>query len=318
MTPRRPLLSFGFRSVLLVVPVAAVLPVACGGYESDTGTGGAAGSPQAGVGGAGGSAQAGVGGSAAGVGGTGGSAQAGTGGTSGAGGAGAQAGTGAASGAGGSAQAGSGAGGSSGSGAGGGAGEGGQGAACEEQAACGGDVVGTWAVQDCSRTLGGNANMQGLGLGCMMAPVTGSLGISGTITFNADGTYMDNTMTAGAATLELPNACLNVSGTTTTCDNVDNALDSIGFAKGGLCVDNAATTGCTCSVTVAQTGGFGVPSFDAAPNGTYKSADNKLTLTAFGIDTLYPYCVSGTTMVLTIESASKTGEATGPIVLQKQ
>ncbi len=317
MNPRRPLVTLGFGTVLLALPVVAVVPAACGGYDSEAGTGGVGGSAQAGTGGTGGTAQAGIGGSA--QGGTGGSAQAGTGGASGS----AQAGTGAASGAGGSAQAGSGgtsgAGGSSGSGVSGGAGEGGQGASCDALAPCGGDLVGAWTVADCPQTAVGDVDLTSLGLGCTTVPGMGTLQVAGTITFNADGTYADNTTTAGESSLELPPSCLTVSGFTTTCDKVDNALGSIGFSSGGsVCVDNAATTGCSCTAPVAQTGGFGFVSVEADTAGTYTAASNKLTLTVFGTDTLYSYCVSGSTAVLTLDSKSKAGQATGPIVLQKQ
>jgi hypothetical protein len=214
----------------------------------------------------------------------------------------------------------SGSGGASGSGTGGvqgGSGGGGQ-AACAAVTPCGGDVVGTWSVaSSCTLTVSGMANMMGFGLGCASAPVTGSLTVTGTWTAMPGGTYMDDTTTSGEEELELPPGCLTVSGTTTTCDALSSPLRAMGYAA-VTCIDNLATSGCTCSATVQQMGGLGVVSVDAAPSGVFTAMDNKLVTTAFGTDTEYSYCLSGSTLTMTPQGMLKAGTVTGPIVLQKQ
>ena len=216
-------------------------------------------------------------------------------------------------------------GGTSGSGGAGGSGSGGmQGgsgggqADCSAVTPCGGDVVGTWNVaSSCTLTVGGMANMMGFGLGCSSAPITGSLTVIGTWTAMPGGTYTDDTTTSGEEELELPPGCLTVSGTTTTCDALSSPLQAMGFAS-VTCIDNPATTGCTCSATVQQTGGLGVVSVDAAPSGVFTAMDNKLVTTAFGTDTEYSYCVSSSALTMTPQGMLKAGTVTGPIVLQKQ
>jgi hypothetical protein len=314
MNPRRPLLTLGVSTLFFALPVAAVFPSGCGNYESDpvkggAGTGGTTGGTGGSAAGVGGSAagMVGAGGSAAGMVGAGGSA-AGTGGAAGS----AQAGTGTAAGgmpsSGGMAT----------SGTSGGAGEGGGSeASCDDVAPCGGDVVGTWTVASCPLTVTGDVNMMGFGLDCKTAPITsGTLEITGTVEFLADGSFNDNTTTTGTSALELPELCKHVSGTTTDCEALGNSLDSLGF-KSGVCTDNTTTGGCACTTVTEQMGGLALVSPDFSNTGLYKTADNKLVTTVFGNDAEYPYCVAGNTLTMTLATVSKTGPVTGPIVLQK-
>ena len=237
--------------------------------------------------------------------GSGGTGPAGSGGTSG------QAGGGA-GGTAGQAGGGAGGGGAGGSGAGGGAG------GCTAVAACGGNVVGTWTAAACPLTVTGTVDVSGLGLAldCMSGPVTGMLQVSGTITLNADGTFMDGTTTMGMATFELPAPCLELSGTRTTCDMIDGPIQSVGFRE-LTCLNNAATMGCSCTGVVNQNGGLGMVSINADMTGTYTIAANTLTTDSFGHRVPYEYCVAGNTLTMSLEAVSKTGEAMGPIVLQK-
>jgi hypothetical protein len=95
---------------------------------------------------------------------------------------------------------------------------------CTNVTPCGGDVVGTWVAAGSCLPISGMADMTGFGLGCTAAPVTGTLEVTGAWTANADGTFIDQTTTSGDSQIELPPACLNVSGTTTTCDRLGGAL----------------------------------------------------------------------------------------------
>jgi hypothetical protein len=183
---------------------------------------------------------------------------------------------------------------------------------------CGGDVVGTWTATACPLMLSGEVDMTGFGLGCTSGTVTsGSLELAGTFTADAGGTYTDNTATTGEEEIELPAECLVVSGTTTTCADLQGAVgSSLGYSS-FTCVDNAVSGGCTCNGSVDQLGGLAMVSINASTSGTYTSVDDALTSTALGTDTEYSYCITANTMVMTLQSLSKIGTLMGPIVLQK-
>jgi hypothetical protein len=190
-------------------------------------------------------------------------------------------------------------------------------ASCEPVEPCGGDVVGTWVAAGSCLPVSGMADMSGFGLGCTAAPVTGALEVSGTWTANADGSFTDGTTTSGDSQIELPEECLNVSGTTTSCDRLGGALQALGFAT-VTCVDAESGSGCTCSATAEQTGGLAMLVFGPPTTGTYMTADNVVTTsTPAGSNTEYAYCVSDNTMVMTPQTTGKTGALTGTIVFVK-
>jgi hypothetical protein len=277
--------------------VFAWLFAGCGSYDdgAKNGTGGASGS----------TATGGTSGTA-----TGGTAGAGTSGSSG---------TGAQAGSGGSGAPTGGAGGAGGAGTGGAqSGSGGQ-ISCTEVAPCGGDVIGTWSAASCELSVSGMGDVGLAGLGCTMAPVTGSLSVSGTWTAVAGGTYMDNTTTTGQVVHELSAECLNVSGFETTCDRI--VLDSIGLPSpeppAQQCVDNAATEGCTCTTTINQQGGLAQVSISGSMSGTFATSGNDLVTTADTVDTEYSYCVAGNTLTMILNTASAS-PIMSPIVFQKQ
>jgi len=186
---------------------------------------------------------------------------------------------------------------------------------CEAVEPCGGDVIGTWVVAGACLPVSGMANMAGFGLGCTEAPVTGALEVTGTWSANSDGTFTDETTTAGDSQLELSPSCLNVSGTTTTCDRLDGALQALGYAS-VTCAD-AASGGCTCTGTVQQTGGMGFVVLGAPAGGSYTTANNVIT-TAGRNPRDYSYCVSGNRLTVTPQGVSNTGSLTGTIVFEKQ
>ena len=282
-----------FVAVSANMMVVAWLLAGCGSYDdpAKNGTGGASGSTS--TGGMSGTATGGTGGA----------------GTSGSSGTGGQAGSGGSAPTGGAGGAGTGAGGSGGGGP----------IDCTDLAPCGGDVIGTWAAASCELTVSGMADIALAGLGCTMAPATGSLLVSGTWTASAGGTYMDDTTTTGQVVHELAAACLMVSGFATTCDRV--VLDSIGLPSpeppAQQCVDNDATEGCTCTTTINQHGGLAQISISAPTSGTYTTSGNELVRTADGVDTEYSYCVAGNTLTVTPGTASA-APTMGPIVFQKQ
>lgn len=186
---------------------------------------------------------------------------------------------------------------------------------CDNVTPCGGDIVGTWVAAGSCLPVSGMADMTGFGLGCTTAPVTGMLAVSGTWTANPDGTFMDQTTTSGDSQIELPPACLNVSGTTTTCDRLGGALQALGYSL-VTCIDATSGGGCTCTATADQTGGLAMVAFGPPQSGTYMTANNVMTTSA-NSTTEYAYCVTGNTMVVTPQTTGKTGTLAGTIVLMK-
>jgi hypothetical protein len=293
MNDRRRLVAASLNTIVFTWLLAG-----CGSYDD--------GSPKA-TGGAGGTAPT---GGAAPTGGTSGAAP--TGGTSGTAPTGGTSGTAPTGGSGGSGPTG----GTSGSGGAPTGGSGGSGAqpACTDVEPCGGDLVGAWTAASCPQAVSGMADLTLLGIGCTMVPATGSITVSGTWTGMAGGMYTDNTTTSGQLAMELPAACLEVSGFMAECDRL--VFDPIGLTS-VVCVDNAATMGCTCTATINQMGGIGAISRDASTSGTYTTADNKVVMSALEVDTEYSYCVAGNTLTMKLSSPSTIGMIAGPIVLTK-
>jgi hypothetical protein len=188
-------------------------------------------------------------------------------------------------------------------------------ASCSGVTACGGDVAGTWVAAGSCLPVSGQANMAGFGLGCTAAPVTGALEVSGTWTANPDGTFTDTTTTSGDSEIQLPPDCLNVSGTTTTCDRLDGALQALGYAS--VTCANAAIGGCSCTGSVEQMAGMAFVVLGAPARGSYTTANNVLT-TAGRNPRDYSYCVSGNRLTLTPQGVSNIGSLTGTIVFEKQ
>jgi hypothetical protein len=190
---------------------------------------------------------------------------------------------------------------------------------CESAEPCGGDLVGTWTVDQCMPALSGEVDLESIGLPivCTGAAITmGALQVSGTLTFNADGSYTDATTTMGQVVYEFPPECKELSGTTTDCPGIEGPLRSKGFTA-NTCVDNTETTGCTCTGTMEQTGGFAFVSFEYAESGTYETNGNELSMTSFGDDQEYTYCVSGNTLGVNLVSVSDTGTVSAPLTLTK-
>ena len=310
----------GLVGLLGATLVAAALPAAgCADYSSGAGTGGAAATTggSTSTGGSTGGSSAGTGGSTGGSG-TGGAGGAPTGGTGGAvtGGAGGASGT-ATGGAGAAATGGAGTAGSGGGAAGGSAGSGAGAPSCTNVTPCGGDVIGTWTVMSSCLKMSGDLDLSKAGIGCTAAPITGALQVTaGTWTADADGmSFSDTTTMTGDAQVKMPAACLEVSGTSTTCDRVGSAVEGLGYT-GVTCADNA-DAGCDCVGSVQQTGGIGLVSGDAAlTSATYTTADNVLTTTDGRHTFTYSYCVAGSTLTLT--PLGMPTITTGSIVLQKQ
>jgi hypothetical protein len=149
-----------------------------------------------------------------------------------------------------------------------------------------------------------------VGAGCATAPVTGSLQVTGTWTANADGTYSDNTTTTGEEQFTLAPSCLVISSTQTDCPGAANIISSLGYSS--VTCTPATAGGCSCSATVHQSGGVGLVSNIASPNGNYTISGNMIT-----IDSQAQYSSCASTSTMTWSPQSLTPVTTGTIAFQK-
>src|SRR5688572_7142633 len=137
---------------------------------------------------------------------------------------------------------------------------------CNSVTPCGGAVVGTWNVASSCLELSGDMDVSLTSLGCMTVPVVGSLQTTGSIVFNENGTYTDNTTTTGSVTFPLEASCLSVSSVAVTCDRAANIFSSVGWSD-ATCADISGV--CRCSLSTVQQGGLGAVVSFTEPNGMY-------------------------------------------------
>jgi len=188
---------------------------------------------------------------------------------------------------------------------------------CEDVAACGGEAAGVWFATGSCLPVSGMADLTAFGIGCVAAPSTGKLEVTGNWTLGTDGKISDNTVTTGQVVMEMAPMCLNISGTVSMCDRLSAPLSSVGFSE-LTCVDSTVTTGgCTCTGKVNQMGSMGLVSFSASQSGKYMAASNKVSVTS-GDKRDYDYCVQGDFLTATLKTKNNIGQVNGTVVFQKQ
>jgi len=213
-------------------------------------------------------------------------------------------------------------------GTGGAAGTGGSAApSCPAISPCGGDLVGTWNAATASSScvnLSGQLDLTRLGAGSVAKPCTtanmtgGTVQVTGSITFNSDGTFTDSTVTTLSEQFLLPGGCREISSTpAVSCESVANNLTPLGYTTGS-CTD-ASNGDCNCQGTLSagtQIGGLGIMDTNALDSGNYTPAGNVFTTNGGRGDFTYQYCVSGSTLTLVPQTTKPT--TTGTITFQKQ
>jgi hypothetical protein len=167
--------------------------------------------------------------------------------------------------------------------------------------ACGGDVTGKWNVASSCLELTGDMDVTLTSLGCPSVPVTGSLEASGSITFDANGTYTDNTRTTGSVAFPLDPSCLSVSSVDVECNGIGSIFEAVGWSTAS-CTD--ATGQCQCTLTVDEAGGLGsvLPYFEMT--GAYTTTADSFTA---GPGT-YSYCAEADKVTVTPQMSSLTGQ----------
>jgi hypothetical protein len=155
-------------------------------------------------------------------------------------------------------------------------------------AACGGDIEGTWDFVDvCSQTdLVAEANASIEDPDCQDIFKRVDLSVSGSATFNADGTASGTLAITTTMELEVTARCTGVEPSTLVCNAVQTQLaSSTGFSV--AC--SFASGACACNVTNAVTSPI---------SGTYQ-LEGSTIVTDDGEAT--EYCVNGATLKLLLD-----------------
>lgn len=185
----------------------------------------------------------------------------------------------------------------------GGGGGGGSGATCAAVAACGGAIVGNWAITD-------TCVNSAMDLSSICSGISASIAFSfsGSSTYNADLTYTQSGTVGGIVHYQFPAACIG----TQTCAQVQAALLSAGSTAGmgltfqsGTC--SAQAGGCTCDAVIANS--------SADETGTYVTTGGTVSTTHTGTTDQSLYCVNGSTMH---QMPTPDQGLTGAIIFTKQ
>lgn len=159
-------------------------------------------------------------------------------------------------------------------------------AACSPFTACGGDVTGTWSVTGVCITGVTDSS-------CTSATLAVTAQPSGTLTFNANGSYSDTATITATESATIPASCLSGAS---DCTAFETALQGQTGVSGATCTGNVATS-CQCSIVLT-------PQTDSNV-GTYTTAGTALTRTPTGATaTTTPYCVQGNTLRLQVLDSS--------------
>ena len=171
---------------------------------------------------------------------------------------------------------------------------------CLQVQPCGGNVVGTWSLLGvCFSERYRMKASDSLAAVCPGASIdTFDIDVSGTITFNADLTYVSNVHETVSATERIPLSCL---GGFASCAEVTSSSPESTLTCTG-------TTMCTCHAS-------GMPTGDET--GTYATSGTSLSMTDPNSTSTDAYCVEQNRLhVIGIDDT--TGEILGDFVGQKQ
>ena len=166
---------------------------------------------------------------------------------------------------------------------------------CGQIEPCGGDLTGTWAfTTGCVTSLGFKEAVSGAASSCSgeTVAVTG-VSVSGTMTFNADGTYVASALSKqGTYSLNVPASCLNG----TACSTVASSLEASGEFETASC---SGVAGCAC--TAVQT------PITVTESGSYTISGSTVTMASTTGSSTVSYCVDGSTFHLLDTSTMSMG-----------
>ena len=161
-------------------------------------------------------------------------------------------------------------------------GDDGDGGSCGAFTPCGGNVVGTWSIQNMCST----GSVSSLIEDCPGATtsIEGLKG-SGTVTYNADMTMVSNTTLTGTMKMNVPMSCI-MGG---TCAQLDAVLKSLATEPDSPFSSASCTGSSTCACS------FQLKGTAEMETGTYSISGNKITDSDGDAQ---DYCVSGDTLQL--------------------
>jgi len=188
-------------------------------------------------------------------------------------------------------------------GGGGAGGTGGSVSGCGRASACGGGVVGTWAIIEvCNLTV--TTPDPGICAGVQYAGST--LTETGTFTFRTDGTVTEDLTGTGMLHEVVPSSCFDVLGTCAQIDANFQMAVGQGTYTSGSCA-SAASGSCECTAAFNTT---------ATVSGMYTTSGSTLTLmNTTNTSTSDSYCVQGSTLVISVPNT--TGAPPAIYVLSK-
>jgi hypothetical protein len=150
---------------------------------------------------------------------------------------------------------------------------------------CGGDITGTWTLQG---FCGGTAQLM---MQCPGASADFAPNVSGTYTFNADGTYSLTLTADESGPQTLPASCLpNIQ----TCAMLEMSSTMQGLTSSVTSCSGDVSQSCTCTFMARGT---------LTDNGTYTTAGTSVTMTGTsGPSKPEGFCATGNQLELTLTS----------------
>jgi hypothetical protein len=177
----------------------------------------------------------------------------------------------------------------------------GSGPDCSTFMACGGNLVGTWNLT--KACFGSSFNP--LAGSCPASAFSGSESLSGTITFQQDGSYSSDVTALVVEDIGVPSSCINGL----SCAQLQAAINmpkDAGAQPMGTCTTTA--TGCACHVTQA--------SGPTTATGTYSTLGTSVTTTQTGgTPATSPYCVQGKTLLVQTEAGMMGAPGSGTLTI---
>ncbi|MGH7436636.1 MAG: hypothetical protein ACRENE_13260 [Polyangiaceae bacterium] len=183
------------------------------------------------------------------------------------------------------------------------------GGSCGSVAGCGGNLVGTWKItSSCTSGSQGSPSTSCPGETINIDSST----VTGTFTFNSDGTYQSTLVSSATETVTFPASCVAMLGASLTCAQVAAQLNGAGTG-GGLTESWTCqgSGGCNCNVDASITG---------SANGTYTTSGAALTTMPTGQSTAgsSSYCVQGSTLYMSAGSSMMGSMPSANLVATKQ
>ncbi len=162
---------------------------------------------------------------------------------------------------------------------------------CPAFSACGGDLVGTWTIQQYCV----NVPMDAISALCPGASIgLSTLDVSGTMTFGADNTVTSAGSVSFAENVKFPASCM------TSAECTEYKAQLVAQGEDAQCSYDAAA-GCSCAVNLSE---------NPMASGTYQVQGSQLTVTdssSSDAPEVDSFCVSGNTATLYQESNGVVG-----------